>query len=303
MTFDIRQLQAFVTVLNCGSLGRAAGMLHVTQPALSRTVRNLEEQLGAPLFERHSKGMHLTEVGETLLPHAVSILQGSTNAKQEIDAMLGLARGVVRIGTISSASLSVLPLLINEFSTKYPKIQIQVIEDVWDSIADSLMNNKVDIAFGIDTHEISGLSKVEGCSWSDVTFLVSGSNHPLREKGKANLAEILDQKWVTAPRGTPPYQSLSRIFLNNGLPMPNIVVETRSSILMKSLVAKSGFLSWMPSAMYSLENKAGLISALDIKNTSEKFNLFTYRRKLGILSNSAIKILENLRLIISNKEI
>jgi DNA-binding transcriptional LysR family regulator len=80
MTLDLRQLNAFLTIVSAGSLGRAADMLHITQPALSRTVRRLEQQVGAPLFERHSKGMQLTAVGSALLPHATLLLREAEHA-------------------------------------------------------------------------------------------------------------------------------------------------------------------------------------------------------------------------------
>jgi len=70
MTFDRRDLSAFLAVVDCGSLGRAALVVNMTQPSLSRRIRELEIRLGSPLFERHSKGMALTAAGETLLDHA-----------------------------------------------------------------------------------------------------------------------------------------------------------------------------------------------------------------------------------------
>ena len=76
MAFDLYQLNAFTTVVETGSLGRAALALNVTQPALSRTIKRLEEHVGAPLFERHSKGMQLTDIGRALLPHATLLQVG-----------------------------------------------------------------------------------------------------------------------------------------------------------------------------------------------------------------------------------
>lgn len=300
MTFDLHQLQAFATVVACGTLGRAAIALHVTQPALSRTVRSLEEHIGAPLFERHSKGMLLTDVGRALLPHANSLLLESEVAKEEISAMLGLAKGTVRIGTISSVSSSILPLVIDNFSKKFPNHQVQVIEDVWDRIADSLINNHVDLAFGVYTQDIEGLSAIKDCRWDDISFLVAGAHHPLQEKRQIKLVDTMDERWVTAPRGTPPYQSLKGIFARHEMALPNIVVETRSTTLMKSLVKQSGFLSWMPKAMFSFEQQAGLINTLGIPNTTATYTLTAYRRSLGILPKPAIKLLEELRDIIKN---
>src|SRR5436309_15343394 len=95
MTFDLRQLNAFLAIVSTGSLGRAAETLHVTQPALSRTIRRLEEQVGAPLFERYSKGMQLTAIGSALLPHAVLLQREAEHATEEINAMRRLAKGTI----------------------------------------------------------------------------------------------------------------------------------------------------------------------------------------------------------------
>ncbi|MBP0644539.1 LysR family transcriptional regulator, partial [Mycobacterium tuberculosis] len=86
MTFDLRQLRAFTTIVSAGSLGRAAEVLHVTQPALSRIVKRLEDEVGAPLFERHSKGMQLTAIGQALLPHASLLQHEADYAREEINA-------------------------------------------------------------------------------------------------------------------------------------------------------------------------------------------------------------------------
>ena len=80
MALDMHQLKAFLAIVSTGSLGRAADTLHVTQPALSRTVRRLEDQLGAPVFERHSKGMQLTAIGAALLPHATLLQREAEQA-------------------------------------------------------------------------------------------------------------------------------------------------------------------------------------------------------------------------------
>lgn len=300
MTLDLHQLQAFATVVASGTLGRAAVALHVTQPALSRTIRSLEDHMGASLFERHSKGMLLTDVGRALLPHAHSLLQASDVAKEEISAMLGLAKGTVRIATISSVASSILPQVIDSFSQKFPNLQVQVVEDVWDRVADALINNHVDLAFGVYVQDIEGLTAVKDYSWEDISFFVAGTHHPLHKKRKLQLADTMTQRWVTTPRGTPPFQSLKGIFARHALELPNIVVETRSITLMKSLVKHSGFLSWMPKAMFASEQQAGLINALEIPNTTTAHTLTAYRRSAGILPKPAIKLLEELRHVTKN---
>src|SRR5688500_905896 len=108
MPFDLHQLAAFNAVVAAGSLGRAADAMHVTQSALSRIVRRLEVHVGAPLFERHSKGMQLTDIGLALLPHATSLLRDAEGAKEEIRALLGLAKGTIRVGAVGSIACQIL---------------------------------------------------------------------------------------------------------------------------------------------------------------------------------------------------
>ena len=89
MSFNLQQLKLFTTIVSAGSLGRAATILNMTQPALSRSIKRLEESVGAPLFERHTKGMHLTALGEALMPHAVSLQREAERAREELDAITG----------------------------------------------------------------------------------------------------------------------------------------------------------------------------------------------------------------------
>ena len=112
MTYDIRQLNAFLAVVQHGSLGRAAQRLNITQPALSRTIRRLEEQIGAPLFERYATGMMLTNFGQALLPHATLLQREAEQAAEEINALRGLSRGTIRVGAVASAVSLVLPVAI-----------------------------------------------------------------------------------------------------------------------------------------------------------------------------------------------
>jgi DNA-binding transcriptional LysR family regulator len=132
MAIDLRQLNAFLTIVSAGSLGRAADMLHITQPALSRTVRHLEQQVGALLSERHSKGMQLTAVGSALLPHATLLLREAEHATKEINAMRGLAKGTIRVGAVGNIVSLILPLAISAVLKKWSNLTVFVIEGVWD---------------------------------------------------------------------------------------------------------------------------------------------------------------------------
>ncbi|MGF6408506.1 DNA-binding transcriptional LysR family regulator [Paraburkholderia sp. MM5482-R2] len=125
MTFNLLQLRAFVTIAEAGSLGRAAELLNLSQPALSRTIKNLEDDVGCALFERHSKHMQLTAIGSTLLPHASQLRRDA-----EIDAMRGLARGTIRVGAVASIASLVLPKAVSHVLARWPNLRVTIIEGV-----------------------------------------------------------------------------------------------------------------------------------------------------------------------------
>jgi DNA-binding transcriptional LysR family regulator len=295
MTFNLQQLHAFATIVSSGSLGRAAHVLHVTQPALSRTIKRLEDQVGAPLFERHSKGMQLTVVGTALLPHATLLQREAEHAREEIDAMRGLAKGTIRVGAVGSIASLVLPMAIGEVLKKWPNLRVQIIEGVWDRLAESLLKHEIDLALSTAFPDTAEISAITDCRWEDSSHVVAALDHPLRKKRKLTLADTLSEQWAIPPKGTGPFEHMEQIFSAQGLGLPNVVVETRSIIVLKSLVASCGFLSWMPEPTYGAESRAGLIDALKIPGTVDRRTLTAFRRRQGILPSPAAKLLDELR--------
>lgn len=295
MTFDLKQLNAFATIVSAGSLGRAAETLHVTQPALSRTVRRLEQQVGAPLFERHSKGMQLTAIGSALLPHATLLLREAENAAEEINAMRGLAKGVIRVGAVGAVASLILPLAIESVLKKWPQLTVFVVEGVWDRLAEGLVKHQIDLALSATAETSDEIEAIPDCRWQDRSNVVAAADHRLRNKRKLTLKDTMNEQWAITPRGTAPYRQMQQVFRAQGLGLPNIVVETRSIIVLKSLVTRSGFLGWMPESIYDAERRARLVNVLDIPGATSTRTLTAFRRRQGILPAPAVKLLEELR--------
>jgi len=295
MTFDLRQLRAFTTIVSAGSLGRAAEVLHVTQPALSRIVKRLEDEVGAPLFERHSKGMQLTAIGQALLPHASLLQREADYAQEEIDAMRGLAKGTIRVGAVGSIASYVLPLAVGTLVARWPNLRVEILEGVWDRLAEGLVKHEIDLALSMAMPDTDEIIAIADCRWEDASFVVASPEHSLRHRPGLTLADTLEAFWAVPPRGTGPYEHMRQIFEAAGLGLPNIVVETRSVTALKSLVARSGFLSWMAEPMIDAERRAGVIEPLPIPGLVARRTLTAFRRRHGILPSPAVKLLEALR--------
>jgi DNA-binding transcriptional LysR family regulator len=295
MPYDLTQIKHFAAIAEAGSLGRAAMELHLTQPALSRSIRRLEGSVGAPLFERHTKGMMLTDIGRALLPHAQQMQHDARVAREEIDAMRGLAKGTIRIGAIASISSSVLPDLLSSVLARWPGLHVQVVEDVWNNLAQILIKGDVDLVLSVEVPDTEEIVSIKNCQWKDSSGVVAAAAHPLRQRSKISVADIHQEPWAFLPKGTEPYGHLQRLFAAQGMGMPNIVVETRSVLVLKSLVTNAGFLSWMPEPMYRPERKADDIHALPVSQLTNTRTLTAFRRRTGVLPGSCVKLLEELR--------
>jgi DNA-binding transcriptional LysR family regulator len=118
------RLRVFVEVCERQSFSRAAEELGFTQPAVSRQVAALEREVGARLFERHTRAVRVTQAGETLLPHAKAVLARLAAAQDDLDALRELRAGRLRLGSFSSANVSLLPEAIRRFGAAHPEVEL-----------------------------------------------------------------------------------------------------------------------------------------------------------------------------------
>lgn len=143
---ELKQLKLFQGVADCGSFSRASGMLSVAQPALSRCVKALEDELGTKLFYRNGRGIMLTESGKLLNEHAKTILSSVTRAESECSALQTNPSGNVIIGMPPSVGAILTVPLVLKFRKQYPSISIRVIEGFSGHVLEWLLNGKVDVA-------------------------------------------------------------------------------------------------------------------------------------------------------------
>lgn len=143
---DLKQLDTFVRVAELGSFTRAAAVLHIAQPALSRQVRALEVELRQPLLERNGRGVTLTPAGALLLAHARGILQQVQRARQDLEDQRGAAAGVLCVGLPPSLSRLLTAPLVDAFQARFPRARLSVVEGLSTTLLEWLAQGRVDIA-------------------------------------------------------------------------------------------------------------------------------------------------------------
>lgn len=294
MIRDLGQLQAFLAIVQHGSVGRAAEALCITQSALIRIIQRLEEQIGAPLFERHTRGMTLTSYGVALEPYATHLVAESANAMNEIDAMRGLRKGVVRVGTVASALETILPSAIDRLLLQWPGLQISITEGITDELAVMLAKSDIDIAVAFTLSDPEDLALVSESAWQEGCHVVAGVGHPLHGK-RLGLADLAGERWVLTPGRMGPREEWQQVFRAGGLEPPQPAVETRSVSAMRSLITRCGFLGWMPDALVSASGTANGIRPLLVEGAHVPRYFAVYRRRHGILSAPAARLIEELR--------
>ncbi|RKJ94453.1 LysR family transcriptional regulator [Alicycliphilus denitrificans] len=153
MRLDLRALRSFVTVASAGSISSAAQSLHIAQPALSVQIKQLEEQLGAALFDRHPRGVALTAVGERLLGHAVEILRRVDVAYDDVRQAVDQPGGQVAIALPQSVAKFVTVPLVQAVVRQWPRIHLQMVEMSSGYIPQQLLHGLVDIGMTFGTED------------------------------------------------------------------------------------------------------------------------------------------------------
>jgi DNA-binding transcriptional LysR family regulator len=292
VSLDQRQLQAFLAIVDCGSLGRAADRVHLTQPALSRLVRTMEERLGVRLFERVSTGMALTDAGEAFLPHARHLVAELTHATHLMEEMRGLRRGAIRLGAVSSVTSSFLPAAIHMLQSFEPGLLVQIVEADTDALLARLLKREVDLAIAADA-TLSGVLRVATVDFHDHFTIVGRQNHPMSRGGQIAVGDLKRARWVLQAMPSTPRQLFDRRFADLGIDPPLPAVETGSTNAAVALLRTSDALGWMASRG---ARQAGLV-ALDVPDFRVDRQYFIYRRQNGLLPVPARRLLDFLPLM------
>lgn len=295
MAFTLAQLRLVLAIHEHGSLGKASMALSATQPALSRSLKDLERQLGVALFERHPSGLKATLFGRAVLPYAASALDEAARGFEELRVLAGESQQVVRIGTVSSAAVSVLPALIEQLMADAPGICVKVTEGIDEILLQSLQAHDVDLIICGPVPQSEEITSVLDLHFGDICTLLVGADHPLRERTKVSIAELLDQRWVAFPRDAMPRKFFDQLFHAQGLPAPKVLVETKSFNIIRTLLAQQGFITWGPAPLYVSADPGCAIATLDLPEFRLRRPFFVYRLRRASMSHAVRRTVSNLQ--------
>lgn len=264
MVIEISYLRHFVAAVEEGSIGNASRKLNISQPAVTRSIRQLEEHLEAQLLERGSKGVSPTPYGDNLYIRAKSILSDLQRAELEIGELKGGSQNLITIGALPSQANFILPEATIRFAETRPTTRVRVIQKTRAEILPSLMRREFDLIFGILDEPEGGDEVAQRLLFHDRPSIIVRADHPVLTDSTDTARRILEYPWIL-----PRPEADHRLYLNAycrtaQLPLPNVVVECQTTPYLKAVVMQSDYVGVLPTNLPSVEEQAGYIKAVSL---------------------------------------
>lgn len=200
MALNLHHLRIFTSVAEQGGFSRAAAALRLSQPAVSKSVRELEREVGAPLFERGGRTPRLTESGVLLFARARELFAVERSAEEELRVLRGLEGGVLRVGASTTVITYLLPPYLARFRAAHPDVVLKVASANTRDIARALLERRLDVALVEGPVEDA---RIQVVSWRDDELVVIGPpDHPLARRRRVALEELARESFIVRERGS-----------------------------------------------------------------------------------------------------
>lgn len=257
LSLRTRHLDVLLAVAAAGSMQRAAQRINLTQPAISKMVREMEATFGAPLFERSKRGVTLTECGRALAIRAEYLLNDIARAYEEIAAIDKGTLGSLRIGVLPVAEGALLPKGLMALRRIAPALRIRIHEGTGPALLAALRRGEVDC--------VIGRLDIAGTSAGDLrterllrlpTRVVTRRRHPLAARKRVTLKELASYPWILPEPGSPIRTVIESVFTAAGVAAPVPIVESASIRLNYQLVQSSDMIGVMPDDAASAYGRA-----------------------------------------------
>jgi DNA-binding transcriptional LysR family regulator len=259
---EIRHLQYVAEIVRCNSFTKAAEALHITQPTISKMIKNLENELNFDVFDRDGKTIKLTDAGKAIYEYAVPILALFDNLQTEINDLTYLKKGSIRIGLPPMAGSSFFPSVIKSFQDRYPGISIKLVEDGAKKVEEHVADGTLDVGvvlWPIDESVFDSFELV-----SDRLKVVLHPSHPLAANKQITLNELAHDRFIMFNSDFALHDRIINECLSIGFD-PHIVYESSQWDFIGEMVAENLGIAMLPDRICQQldTSKVSTVSLLD----------------------------------------
>ena len=245
----LHDLHALMMVAQAGSMGKGAQVLHTSQPAVSRSIADLEHAVGQRLLDRSRRGVELTKYGRALLDCGSAMFDDLRQGLRQLEYLADPTVGEIRVGGTEAVIAGLLATVYERLRRQYPRIAIHVTQvPVISQQVSELRERKVDLIFGRIGRSIEADIAAE-VLFHDRTFVVAGPQNKWSRRRKIKLADLADEPWALSPPETIIGSLLAEAFRVSGLDPQRKSLATGSIHLQTALLASGSFLVVLPGSV------------------------------------------------------
>jgi DNA-binding transcriptional LysR family regulator len=260
----LQQVAIFERVAGAGSIAAAARSLHMTQPAVTKSMHELEGHFGQTLFTRSKQGIKLTEFGQMMLGHAQSLLADLRFLADDVNAWQSGVSGQVVVGTLISGSAILLPRAVARLRETAPNVIVTVRVGSNDVLFPELARGELDVVVGLLPDAASAEGLAHRPLYLESLCAVVSRHHPLAAQLVIDTEALQDLSWVVPTPESAAWRSALLFFESAGLALPKRVVESVAILTNLGLLLESAMIALMPRLVAEQFVRAGLLSILPL---------------------------------------
>jgi DNA-binding transcriptional LysR family regulator len=289
---DLLQLEHFLAVVEERTFTRAAERVSRTQPAVSQSVKKLEEEIGAPLFARDLHDVSLTDAGKVLVEYARRMVRERDAAMRELGALKNLKTGTLTIAAHEAAAAYLLPAPLRSYLNRFPEIKIGIYRSRLTDIPRQVMDREVHVGFVKEEPAFHELKCVE--VHADEMVLVASPRHPLASRRDVRISELGEEHFVLHHLCSATELKIQRLFEHHSTRC-RIVVELWSFENIKSFVQADVGIAIVPRITVAQELRDGTLSRIPVPDLIMPRRTLMIYREQGYLSESALELIKMVR--------
>ena len=273
----LQDLHVLMTVVQAGSMGKAAQILNTTQPNISRSIGELEQALGVRLLDRHRQGIEPTEYGRALLDCGAAVFDDLRQGVKNIAFLADPAAGELRIGTTTFLAASFVSALVDRLSRRYPRIVFHLVTGYTETLHRELAERNVDLLIIRGSGPIADPRYDFEFLFDDSYVVAAGAQNQWVRRRRIEIAELANELWVLPPPDSVIGSIVMDAFRASGLDYPRVSVVTDCPHMRISLLATGRFVTIFPASAFRFLTKRSELKVLPVE-------LPTARRPNGIVT-------------------
>lgn len=291
-----KHLVLLETLSRTKNMHAAAEQMNLSQPAVSKMLKEIESLLGFTVFERQPRSMPVTALGKHVIIYAQKVLNDAKNFVEEIEVLRQGGHGYLKVGGIFAATAVVIPNSIIEIKEKWPLLSIDVVENTSDHLMEMLNDRILDLAIGRFTdHKQSQFFDFQALGPEPFCIVVN-KKHPCSNQDFCRVEELLKWPWVLYPKGTPIRERMEKAFIRANVKIPLNTVNTMSMQTFLQILKGAPMVAMLPEAMVQQQVKEGTLHMLKTNLVIDYQDYGILTRKGEMVSDIAQKFINILRI-------